>query len=118
MAGTGHAAVRPTSAHDRAVDGAVDRAVDEPGHLGRDVAVVLSAVAAHPSIWWAGAGALVRLTRRGWWRRPPFLPVPGTPYWQFRLVTAFGGTGRGGVMEAHDVVDYLRWCRRTRPRRG
>ena len=110
MARSGHAAVNPTSTG--------DRPVPEPGHLRRDVAVVLSAVAAHPSIWWAGLGALVRLTRRGWWHRPPFLPVPGPSYWKFRLVTAFGGTGEDGVMEAHDVVDYLRWCRRTRPRRG
>jgi hypothetical protein len=29
--------------------------------LGRDVAVVLPAVLAHPSIWWAGLAAVARL---------------------------------------------------------
>ena len=85
---------------------------------GRDVAVVLSTVASHPSLWWAGLAALARLSRRGWWRRPPFLPVPGDAYWDFRLVTAFGGTGREAVLGRDDVLAYLRWCRRTRPRRG
>jgi hypothetical protein len=86
--------------------------------LGRDVAVVLPAVLAHPSVWWAGVSALVRLARRGWWRRPPFLPVPGEAYWDFRLVTAFGGTGEAAALKGEDVVAYLQWCRRARPRRG
>ena len=86
--------------------------------LGRDVAVVLPAVLAHPSVWWAGVSALLRLARRGWWRRPPFLPVPGEAYWDFRLVTAFGGTGQDAVLKGEDVVAYLQWCRRARPRRG
>ncbi len=64
-------------------------------------------------------GALRRLARRGWWHRPPFLPVPGTAYWRFRLVTAFGGDGEEGGADAGDVVDYLRWCQEdAAPRRG
>ena len=89
-----------------------------PRPLGRDVAVVLLAVAAHPSIWWAGLAAVGRLARSRWWRRPPFLPLPGESYWHFRLVTAFGGTGTEQAMTGQDVVAYLRWCRRTHPRRG
>jgi hypothetical protein len=82
------------------------------------VAVVFLAVAPRPSLWGAGVAALVRLSRRGWWRRPPFLPVPGEAYWNFRLVTAFGGSGEKAVLARHDVVAYLRWCQRTAPRRG
>jgi hypothetical protein len=89
-----------------------------PRGLGRDIAVVLSAVVVHPSVWWAGATALARLARRGWWRRPPFLPVPGEAYWAFRLVTAFGGTGEEAVLRGDDVVAFLQWCRRAHPRRG
>ena len=89
-----------------------------PRPLGRDVAVVLFAVAAHPSIWWAGLAAVGRMARTRWWRRPPFLPLPGKSYWHFRLVTAFGGTGTEQPMTGRDVVAYLRWCRRTHPRRG
>jgi hypothetical protein len=89
-----------------------------PRRLGRDVVVVLSAVAAHPSIWWAGLAAVGRMAQSGWWRRRPFLPLPGRSYWDFRLVTAFGGTGREAPMAGRDVVAYLQWCRRTHPRRG
>jgi hypothetical protein len=89
-----------------------------PRRLGRDVVVVLLAVAPHPSIWWAGLAAVRRMARTGWWHRPPFLPLPGQSYWHFRLVTAFGGTGTGAAMAGRDVVAYLRWCQRARPRRG
>jgi len=93
-------------------------ATTSPGRLGRDVAVVLLAVAAHPSVWWAGLAAVGRMARTGWWRRPPFLPLPGRSYWHFRLVTAFGGAGSESAMAGRDVVAYLRWCQRARPRRG
>lgn len=94
--------------------------------LGADVAVVLPAVLAHPSLWWTGLAAVRRLARTGWWRRPPFLPLPGEAYWEFRQVTAFGGpghasgraSGRASALDRSDVVAYLQWCRRTRPRRG
>jgi hypothetical protein len=86
--------------------------------LGHDVAVTARAVVAHPSLWWSGPATLLRLARRGWWHRPPFLPVPGAAYWHFRNVTAFGGTGTEAELNAADVVAYLQWCRGTRPRRG
>ncbi|HEY1652146.1 MAG TPA: hypothetical protein VGG09_09725 [Acidimicrobiales bacterium] len=85
---------------------------------GRDGVVVARAVVPHPSLWWAALGALARLARRGWWRRRPFLPVPGDAYWRFRLVTANGGDGVSGSLEPAEVVAYLRWCQRSRPRRG
>ena len=92
---------------------------------GQDALVVLGAVAMHPLLSWAAAGAVFRLARRGWWRRAPFLPLPGEDYWQFRLVTAYGGDGDGregdGQTEkltSADVAAYLRWCRKSRPGRG
>ena len=84
----------------------------------RDARVVMRAVLLHPSLWWTAAAALLRLARRGWWRRPPFLPLPGKDYWLFRLVTAYGGGGDTDALTPADVVAYLRWCRRARPRRG
>jgi hypothetical protein len=90
----------------------------QPRRLGRDVVVVLAAVAVHPSLWWTGLAAVGRLARTGWWRRPPFLPLPGRSYWHFRLVTAFGGTGTEAAMSGRDVVAYLQWCRRAGPHRG
>ncbi len=64
------------------------------------------------------AGALRRMARRGWWHRPPFAPLPGEAYWRFRLVTAYGGDGDSGELTPADVVAFLRWCQRSRPRRG
>jgi len=83
-----------------------------------DALIVIGAVIPRPWLWWSGLSALARLSRRGWWRRPPFLPVPGESYWRFRLVTAFGGSGASAEMKRRDVVAYLQWCRRARPRRG
>src|SRR5580693_1678872 len=85
---------------------------------GRDALVVARAVVPRPWLWWPALGALVRLARRGWWRRPPFLPLPGADYWRFRLVTALGGTGVEQSLSTADVVAYLQWCRRSRPPRG
>jgi hypothetical protein len=85
---------------------------------GRDIGVVLRALLPHPSLWGTGLAALFRLARRGWWRRAPFLPVPGEAYWHFRLVTAFGGEGDGATLTSADVVTYLRWCQRSNPGRG
>jgi hypothetical protein len=89
-----------------------------PTRWGRDAAVVARAVVPRPGLWWAAAGALRRLARRGWWHRAPFLPLPGEAYWRFRLVTAYGGDGEQAALSPADVVAYLRWCRRSRPRRG
>lgn len=85
---------------------------------GPDTRVVVRAVLPRPELWWAALGAIWRLARRGWWRRPPFVPLPGEAYWRFRLVTAYGGTGEGQELTVSDVVAYLRWCQRSRPRRG
>ena len=82
---------------------------------GRDAAVVVSAVWSRPALWGAAFGAVRRMAKRGWWRRAPFLPLPGEAYWQFRLETAYGGDGSDGGPTREDVVAYLRWCQRSRP---
>lgn len=86
-----------------------------PVRWGRDGLVVARALVPRPWLWWAAAAALARLARRGWWRRPPFLPLPGEAYWRFRLVTVFGGTGAETSLSVAEVVAYLQWCRRARP---
>jgi hypothetical protein len=98
--------------------GAARRGRTRRGGWGRDAAVVLRAVAPHPGLWWSTLGALRRMARRGWWHRAPFVPVPGEAYWHFRLVTAYGGDGDPEALTTADVLAYLRWCQRTRPRRG
>jgi hypothetical protein len=69
------------------------------------------AVARHPSLWWTGLRQVRALARHGWWRRPPFLPVPSREYLRFRLETAYGGSG-DSPPHPDDLVTYLRWCRR------
>ena len=67
------------------------------------------AVAARPSLWPVAARQTRRLARPGWWRRPPFLPLPGRDYLAFRLETQYGDPAARPA--AADVVGYLRWCR-------
>ncbi len=92
---------------------------DPPAHRwGRDTATVVRALLPHPTLWWTGLTTVKRLARRQWWRRAPFLPVPGDAYWHFRLVTALGGDGDSSALQGDDVVAYLRWCQRSRPPAG
>jgi len=70
---------------------------------------VAVAVGARPGLWPTAVRQTGRLARRGWWRRPPFLPLPGADYLRFRMETQYGD-------ELHrpqptDVIDYLTWCR-------
>jgi hypothetical protein len=67
------------------------------------------AVVRHPSLWWTGLVQVRRLAPRGWWRRPPFLPVPDKAYLRFRLQTMYGDAEH--PPEPADVLTYLRWCR-------
>lgn len=69
---------------------------------------VLVAVLRHPTLWPTAVGQAFRLAPAGWWRTPPFLPLPDREYLAFRLETQYG---TDGAPEAVDVVSYLRWCR-------
>jgi hypothetical protein len=53
-----------------------------------------------------------RFRARGWWRRPPFLPVPPRAYLDWRQETAFGAAG--GLPSPAQLGRYLRWTRRAR----
>jgi hypothetical protein len=73
------------------------------------------AVAARPALWGVAIIQVVRLARRGWWRRPPFLPMPDREYLRFRLETQYGDADH--EIEPADLLAYLRWCRTTNVRR-
>jgi hypothetical protein len=72
-------------------------------------------VARRPGLWAAAARQVGVLAAPGWWRRPPFLPLPSPDYLRFRLQTAYGGAGDRPPAPA-DLVTYLTWCREARRR--
>jgi len=53
-----------------------------------------------------------RLRRRGWWRLPPFLPLPPREYWAFRMSTAYGSSAPPPTPQA--IVDAAEWSVRQR----
>ena len=64
------------------------------------------AVLRRPRLWPTALRQAFRLARPGWWRRPPFLPLPDPDYVRFRLQTAYGahGTPAGDARDAEDVI--------------
>jgi hypothetical protein len=74
----------------------------------------VAAVLPHPSLWRIGLRQARRLAVPGWWRRPPFLPLPSPDYLRFRMETAYGAGDH--PPEPEDLRTYLRWCR-SWPRR-
>ncbi|MBW8827458.1 MAG: hypothetical protein JF603_14070 [Acidobacteria bacterium] len=68
-----------------------------------------SGVIRRPDLWVVAARQTRVLARPGWWRRPPFLPLPDRAYLRFRLVTAYGGEGQPPTPD--DLVAYLQWCK-------
>ncbi|OLC74844.1 MAG: hypothetical protein AUH78_10245 [Gemmatimonadetes bacterium 13_1_40CM_4_69_8] len=58
---------------------------------------------------------LVRLAwsfrARGWYRHPPFLPLPPREYLRWRMFTAYGD--EAAVPPVDDVVNFARWRRET-----
>lgn len=47
----------------------------------------------------------------GWFRRPPFLPLPPREYVRWRMFTAYGD--ENAVPPLHDVIRFARWRRET-----
>jgi hypothetical protein len=53
-----------------------------------------------------------RFRRRGWYRRPPFLPLPPADYMRWRMHTAYGDEHH--VPSAGELEAYVRWTARMR----
>jgi hypothetical protein len=49
------------------------------------------------------------MRRRGWYREPPFLPLPPPEYVRWRMLTAYGD--EAAVPPVEDVVRLARWRR-------
>ncbi len=75
----------------------------------------LAAVAVRPDLWGEGLRVLLRLARRRWWCRPPFLPTPDPAYLRWRMETAYGKAAPADAgRRAADLVSYLEYCRALR----
>ncbi len=68
-----------------------------------------AAVAVRRTLWLTAVRQLSRMAPDGWWRRPPFLPIPPADYLGFRLQTQYGDADAQPL--GADVVNYLQWVR-------
>ncbi|TVP58400.1 MAG: hypothetical protein EA351_03715 [Gemmatimonadales bacterium] len=66
----------------------------------------------HPGAWPDLIGLAWAARRRGWWRRPPFLPLPPAAYLRWRNETAYGEPTATG--SDRELLRYLRWAARMR----
>jgi hypothetical protein len=82
---------------------------------GIDARSTVAHLLAHPAEIPVVTRAAWRLRRVGWWRRAPFLPLPGRAYWQFRLATATGSAT--GATTVREVIEYAKWSNQQRTRR-
>jgi hypothetical protein len=69
----------------------------------------LGATMTRPRLWSTAVRVAGRTARRGWWRRPPWMPIPSADYVRFRLSTQYGEAEVEPT--ADDIVHYLEWCR-------
>lgn len=68
---------------------------------------LLKQAAGRPGLLVAMLRAAWRFRARGWWRRPPFLPLPPREYLEWRMHTAYGDDGSPTGAE---LDRYLRWA--------
>lgn len=81
----------------------------------RELVRAASTVARHPSLWGTALVMFRRMLPDGWWRRPPFLPVPDPALLAFRTTTQYGDPDH--PLEPDDLLTWLRWCK-AENRRG
>jgi hypothetical protein len=74
------------------------------------------AVAVRPRLWVEGLRFLGAMAEPGWWRRPPFLPIPEPGYLRWRIATAYGSAEH--PVRPDDLVAVLRWRAELRRVRG
>ncbi len=76
---------------------------------------IIGPAARRPRLLAGLLAAAWRFRSRGWWRRPPFLPVPPREYIAWRMHTAYGEEGRDpSVAELEAYVGWANRMHRTR----
>lgn len=71
---------------------------------------LLLALARRPDLWGEGLRTMIAVAPTGWWRRPPFIPIPDPAYMQWRLATAHGEAS--SPLEPGELIHYLEWRKR------
>jgi hypothetical protein len=71
----------------------------------------LVALLRRPALWGAAASTILSLAPAGWWKRPPFLPIPDEELVTWRLTTAYGTAET--TLDEDDLVAYLEWRQQT-----
>lgn len=67
--------------------------------------------AVNPRLAWDLLRTAWAFRRRGWWRAPPFLPLPDRTYLRWRMLTAYAD--EEAVPPVEDVIAFARWRRET-----
>jgi hypothetical protein len=67
---------------------------------------------ARPWLWLSAKRVVLSYAPRGWWHRPPFLPLPDRAWFAFRMETAYGDPC--AFPSRNDLIDYLAWHRSQR----
>jgi hypothetical protein len=65
----------------------------------------------HPGTIGPALAAAWRFRARGWYRRPPFLPLPPGRYMAWRMDTAYGA--EDALPSRAELERYLRWTRHS-----
>jgi hypothetical protein len=68
------------------------------------------AVGRRPRLWSEGLRTLLAMAPRGWWRKPPFVPIPDADYAAWRVATARGDAN--ARINEKELVSYLEWRQR------
>lgn len=76
----------------------------------------LLAVLRRPRLWGTAVRQVFRLAPAGWWRRPPFLPLPPAEYVAMRATIQYGDPKHS--LEVEDLLKYLSWCKAENRRAG
>lgn len=71
--------------------------------------VLIGRAVLNPRVAWDLTSLAWSMRRRGWFREPPFLPLPPPEYVRWRMYTAYGD--EGAVPPAEDVLRVARWRR-------
>ncbi len=87
-------------------------AVVPPVSASRLFVATTVAVLGRPKLWAIGLSTWFRMLPSGWWRKPPFMPLPDSKFLEFRMVTMYGGDGASTPdLYAADVIAWLEWCK-------